>query len=332
MNTDSFDIVTIGDTVIDAFIKISLGHIQETANGVEYCLPFGTKIPYDSVTVIPAVGNSANAAVSASRLGLKTAIVTFLGNDTNGKDCIEKFEKEKISTQFITQEEGKKTNYHYVLWHGDDRTILIKHEEFTSKLPDIGKPKWIYLSSLGEHTLPLHGEIADYLEKNKEVKLAFQPGSFQIKLGKDALSRIYSRADVFCANKEEVEQILGIQSDDFKVLLDGMHALGPRIVLITDGPHGAYMKNENEYYEPLYPDIAPPLDRTGAGDAFSSTFVSYLILGKTPEEAIMCAPINSMSVEQYIGAQEGLLTQEQIEEYLKKAPENYKLKTLDNRQ
>jgi hypothetical protein len=30
-----------------------------------------------------------------------------------------------------------------------------------------------------------------------------------------------------------------------------------------------------------------------------------------------------MSVVQYIGAQEGLLTQEQLEEYLKKAPENY---------
>lgn len=329
MDNPSFDIVGVGDTVIDAFIKVSVGHIEESAKGAELCLPFGTKIPYESVTIVPAVGNSANAVVCASRLGLKTALVSFLGNDANGKECLTRFEKEKVSTQFITQEDGKKTNYHYVLWHGDDRTILIKHEEFTSKLPDIENPKWIYLSSLGEHTLPLHNEIADYLEKNSEVKLAFQPGSYQIKFGKDALARIYARTDVFCANKEEVEQILGIESEDFRVLLDGVHTLGPKIVLITDGPHGAYMKTESEYYEPLYPDIAPPIDRTGAGDAFSSTFVSYLCLGRTPEEAILCAPINSMNVEQFVGAQEGLLTQEKIEEDLKKAPENYKLKVLE---
>jgi sugar/nucleoside kinase (ribokinase family) len=74
----------------------------------------------------------------------------------------------------------------------------------------------------------------------------------------------------------------------------------------------------------MYPDIAPPIDRTGAGDAFSSTFTSAIILGKDIETALKWAPINSMSVVQYIGAQAGLLTISQIEDLLKNAPENYK--------
>ncbi len=74
----------------------------------------------------------------------------------------------------------------------------------------------------------------------------------------------------------------------------------------------------------MYPDPAPPVDRTGAGDAFSSTFISALILGKDISEALMWAPINSMSVVQGVGAQEGLLTREKLEEFLANAPDYYR--------
>lgn len=75
---------------------------------------------------------------------------------------------------------------------------------------------------------------------------------------------------------------------------------------------------------PPYPDPAPPFERTGAGDAFSSTFTAALALGKSIEEALLWAPINSMSVVQKIGAQEGLLTPVEIQGWLDKAPEDYK--------
>ena len=100
--------------------------------------------------------------------------------------------------------------------------------------------------------------------------------------------------------------------------------LGPKIVVITDGPKGAYSYDGKEMlFMPPYPDPAPPLERTGAGDAFSSTFTVALALGKTVREAIVWAPVNPMSVVQQIGAHAGLLTREQIEEYLKKAPADY---------
>jgi len=79
---------------------------------------------------------------------------------------------------------------------------------------------------------------------------------------------------------------------------------------------------------PMYPDPAPPVDRTGAGDAFSSTVTAMLADGLTLPEALRRGPINSMSVVQYIGAQKGLLTREQIEDYIRKAPESYQLEEL----
>lgn len=79
---------------------------------------------------------------------------------------------------------------------------------------------------------------------------------------------------------------------------------------------------------PLYPDAAPPRERTGAGDAFFSTFIAYLAKGYDAAHAIQRAPINSMNVVQHVGAQEGLLSEQAIEELLKKAPESYKLEIM----
>ena len=332
------DFLAIGDIVIDAFIQLKDAHVHCNIDkvGCELCLRFGDKIPYESVTVIPAVGNSPNAAVSTARLGLSTALMTNLGDDQNGKDCLERLKKENIITDFVKINKDKLTNYHYVLSYDVDRTILIKHQNYdrewtnTPESQEYTSPDWIYLSSLGENSLPFHAEIVNYLQKHSEVKLAFQPGTYQIKFGKDMLKEIYARTEIFFCNLEEAQKILGNESKDVLELSKRIFALGPKIVVISDGPNGAYLYLNNElWHNTIYPDIAPPIERTGAGDAFSSTITCALALGKTPLEAFSWGPINSMSVVQYVGAQAGLLSHEKLEEYLKNAPVDYKLTKMN---
>jgi len=332
------DFLAIGDIVTDAFIRIKDAHVhcKIDTDTCELCFRFGDKVPYESVNVIPSVGNSPNAAVCAARLGLSTALMTNMGDDQNGKDCLAVLEKENIDTTFVKIESNKLTNYHYVLWYDIDRTILIKHQSYerewidTKEASQRSKPDWIYLSSMGENSLPFHTKISDYLKRHEDIKLAFQPGTFQIKFGTENLKEIYARTDVFFCNLEEAEKILNIQNKDVLTLSKGIQALGPKIVVISDGPNGAYLYLNGElWHNPIYPDIAPPVERTGAGDAFSATFTAALALGKSPLEAFAWGPINSMSVVQYIGAREGLLNREKLEEYLKVAPENYKVKKIN---
>src|SRR3989344_2189315 len=322
-----YDFIGIGDVVTDAFIHLKEAsvHCDINKEKCQICMKFGDKIPYDEVYVVPAVGNSSNASVAASRLGLKSALVSNIGNDYYGNECLGALKKENVAVEFIKTHAGKKTNYHYVLWFDDDRTILIKHQDYPYALPDINSPKWIYLSSLGPTSLEFHGVLRTYLTQNPEVKLAFQPGTYQIKLGKDELNYFYTRSEVFICNKDESQRILETGENDIKKLLKMTHDLGPKIVVITDGPKGAYAYDEESFYfMPPYPDPKPPLERTGAGDAFSSTFVVALALGLSVPDALRWAPINSMSVVQYIGAREGLLTKEKLEEYLEKASTDYR--------
>jgi len=320
------DIISIGDTATDAFIRIKDAqvHCMLDKTACELCFRFGDKIPYEAVTVVPGVGNSANAAVAMSRLGLNTSFVSNVGNDRFGQECIETLEHAGVGTRYITKQKNIPTSYHYILWYDNERTILTRHEDYIYTLPAFSEPRWMYLSSLGSGAKDFHNDIAQYLLEHKEVKLAFQPGTFQIKLGAEALKNIYGRTEVCVCNLEEAQKILETNESDAKKLIDMLRAKGPKIVVITDGPKGAYAGDGTKtYYMAAYPDERPAFERTGAGDAFASTLVAYLIKGKTLAEALKLAPINSASVVQKIGSQAGLLTEKEIMEWLAKAPEGY---------
>ena len=326
-----YDFIAIGDTVTDAFIKLKDAsvHCNIDHEKCEICLRFKDKIPYEEVYVVPAVGNAANASVAAARLGLQSALLSNIGDDYFGKEALTALKEENVGAEFITAHSGKKTNYHYVLWYEDDRTILIKHQEYDYRLPYFDDPKWVYFSSMGENSLAFHEIFERYMNEHPKVKLAFQPGTFQMKFGKKKLTGIYKRTDVFICNKEEAERILEVSETDIKKLMRSLADLGPKIVVVTDGPAGAYAYDgKSAWFMPPYPDPKPPFERTGAGDAFSSTFVVALCLGLRVEEALRWAPINSMSIVQYVGAREGLLTRDKLEKYLSDAPADYLPKSI----
>lgn len=333
----TLDILAVGDVVTDAFIKLLPTQAEINSDAHDHhpllCMTYGTKIPFEDVTVIPSVGNSPNAAVACAKLGLKSALYSQIGDDREGHEILRDLDRKQVSTQFVGVNPGKKTNYHYVLWYKDDRTILIKHEKFDyrwPKIPDHHKPRWLYLSSLGESSLSLHNAVAEYMEQNQDIKLAFQPGTFQISFGVDQLLRIYRQTYVFFCNLEEAQKITGEETNNIKTLADKIHSLGPKVVVITNGPHGSFTSDGDAIWSmPIYPDPKPPYERTGAGDAFSSTFTAALAMGKDIKTALSWAPINAMSVVQKVGAQAGLLSKNELYDWLKKAPADYQPRLLE---
>ncbi|HEX3568270.1 MAG TPA: carbohydrate kinase family protein [Candidatus Saccharimonadales bacterium] len=327
---DHFDLISVGDIVTDAFIKLldKEEKVEHEKDGSTWlAIPFGTKIPFDHVDVIPAVGNASNAAVAFARLSLKSGFITNVGGDEEGRNMIHALEENGVDHRFVRINPKHKSNYHYVLWYKDERTILIKHEEYDYQWPPLRPneaPRWVYFSSISQHAIPYHDQVADWLDQNPNVKLAFQPGTFQMEAGAERLKRIYQRSEVLVLNREEAVTVGGGNHEDVHDLINHLHALGPKIVVVTDGPQGAYASDgQNRFKMPLYPDPAAPVDRTGAGDAFASTFVAALAKGKSLEDALRWAPINSMSVVQKVGAQAGLLNEQQLDGYLEHAPEWY---------
>lgn len=329
MAQKQLDVLAVGDVVTDAFIKLldDEARVDKAQDGPRLSMPFATKVPFDHAEVIEGVGNAGNAAVAFARMGFKSGLVANVGDDIYGRDIIAAHHHNKVDTRFIHINDGKPSHYHYVLWYKEERTILVNSVDYDYHWPRfriIDIPKWIYFSSVGRYATEYHDQLADWLEGHPPVKLAFQPGTFQIELGTKRLRRLYKRSEILAVNREEATTITGGDHGNLHGLLDKLHELGPHIVVISDGHAGAYASDgQTRYKMPIYPDPKPPYERTGAGDAFTATFVSAIMNGGSIQEALLIAPINSMSVVQKVGAQAGLLDQKDIDKYLRQAPNWY---------
>lgn len=323
-------VLAIGDIFTDAFIRVSdeVGRVDVQPDGTKrFSIPWGSREPYEGVDIVKAVGPAPNAAVSNARLGVRAGLMAFLGNDSTGSEAIEHLNSETVLTDTMSVQEGLKSNYYYVLRMGAERTLLLHNEPYEYRWTEPeSTPDWIYLTELSPESWDMHQDLLAYLHNNPDVNLAFQPGAFHFKWGVEKLAEFYKRTHLIVLNREEAMKITGLPYDSIRDLAFALHDLGPQKVVITDGPNGSYASYDFKLVTiPNYPDPAPPVDRTGAGDAFASTIVAALALGESMDTALTWAPINSASVVQKLGAQAGLLRREEVEAFLADAPEWYVL-------
>ena len=323
------DVLSVGDAATDVFIRLSDRHIRvwEDDHGHWMDLPFGGKVPFEFALTVEAGGNAPNAAVGFSRLGLATAIATHVGSDQIGRDMQAALHGEGVDTHLLRFDPGQPSNRNFVLWFAQDRTILVRHQLYDYHWPHLSPrevPRWMYLSSVGCDAPEYFDRIVAWLDTEPSVRLAFQPGTLQIAQGYEPFKSLYRRTHVLICNREEAVEIGGGNHSDIADLLASLRRLGPEIVVVTDGPEGAYASDGTHRLRvPSYPDPAAPLERTGAGDAFSSTLVAALVKGRPLGEALAWAPINAMSVVQQVGSQTGLLSESELLQLLKCAPETY---------
>jgi sugar/nucleoside kinase (ribokinase family) len=318
-----FEMISIGDTMQDVFLEMDPknAHLHEfNHEATQICFTYADKIPVKKKTDLIG-GNSANAAVAFARLGFGTAIYTHVGGDAQGARIINEFKNNDVATDYIVTDAGLESNYNTVINLNAERTILIYHVHRHFSLPKLAPSSWLYLSSMGEGFEVILDDIAAYVQETG-ANLVYQPGTFQLNYGAAKTAQILQKTKIFAVNKEEAALYLGKPvSSTFRELLDGLLALGPEIVLITDGPPGAYASDGKEY---LYLDIikeAPRNEATGAGDSFTSGFAAAIASGEPLSEALRWGQCESSSVIQYVGPQAGLLKRKELVELLIQHPE-----------
>ncbi len=292
--------------------------VLKDKKGTKYLgLVFAEKIAVTKVTDVLAVGNAANVAVGSSRLGLKTALYTMLGDDDAGKEMAQVLQREGVAKDYIVFDKKRKSNLSVVLNYKAERTILVHHEKREYSLPKLAASRWLYFTSLGQGHGKLHTQIPRYVKRHK-VKLAFNPGSHQLAEGVRKLLPILNVTTVLFVNKEEAQTLVG-KEKDIKRLLAKLRELGPDVAVITDGPKGSFASNGvHTHFLPIFP--APLVERTGAGDSYGMGFVAALAHGKTVSEAMRWGTVNSAFVIGKIGAREGLLKKGEMAKILKNHP------------
>jgi len=286
----------------------------------QICFNFGDKIPVQEVVQIPGTGNAANLAIGSARLGLKSAINTVVGNEGSGEPIISNFKREKVNIQHLVQDKKSPTNYSAIINFQGERTIFSHHEERRYRFPKIkNPPKWIYLTSVGHNYEKLYADAVKYCQKH-DVKLGFNPGTLQVREGMSKIKNVIDQSNVVIVNKEEAEMIMDMDAGTpIKSLLRKLHDLGPDFAVITDGQNGAYSYDGQEFIQ-VPATKTKVVERTGAGDSFSTGYIAALIYGHNHRTALIWGTMNSDSVIQYVGPQKGLLTLKDMEKKVKCCP------------
>lgn len=320
MPESKLDLLVIGDTTTDVFMGLKDASIlkRPEKRGDKLCLRFGDKIAVENVQEIEGVGNAANVAVGASRLGLKTGIWTILGNDDDGQRIVtDVFAKEAVFTENVSFDEKERTNYSLVLMYNAERTILSYHAPRVYTWPqNMPEANWVYFTSLGAGWGKIVPDFLEYVNRTG-CKVAFNPGTMQLRSTTDDLKKILAVTDTLFVNREEAEKISACKTEAMKELLLKTKEAGPKNVVLTDGVNGAYALLDGNFWTmPVLPTTV--VERTGCGDSFATAFIVAISLGKNEEEALSWGAINASSVIRYVGSREGLLTRDALLEELEK--------------
>lgn len=320
-----YDVITIGESTIDAFMTLANTktsvHAEDENGGM--CFKLGDKIDVDRYDFTIG-GNATNVAVGLTRLGLKATLVSETGDDEFSIKIRNCLANERIERLLVHQVPGA-SNFSVIINFNGDRTIFVQdvQREHNFKLEDV-TADFIYLTSLGREWQEPYKMAVDFAEKNKS-KLVFNPGSRQIHEGSETVHLVLKHTHMLFVNKEEGEHLLygekKVDSSNDKEyiqeLMEKLQKLGPKIVVITNGKHGSYALDEQKkfYAQGMWP--GKNVERTGAGDAFSSGFLASIIHGMSLSDSMKWGSINASSVVGHIGAQAGLLSKEEMEEVSK---------------
>lgn len=309
-----FDLIAIGDSVIDIFIPLTDALLIKKKNETMLGLKFGDKIPVGDALFVVG-GNAANNAVAASRLKLKTAIYVNIGNDHDGVWTKDKLQDEGVDNRYVIKNDKLPSSHNIILDFKGERTILTHHQSWNYQLPDLDKSKWVYFTSLSSSFVGsnLLEQLTSYIERTN-AKVLYNPGTFQIKHGIKKYPRILSKTEVLIVNLEEARLILDFDGE-VKKLLQKLVDLGPKMAIITDGKKGSHgFDGERFFHLPVWP--AKLVEMTGAGDAYATGVLAGLFYGEDLAGAMKWGAANGASVVEHVGSQEGLLTYYGMQEKL----------------
>ncbi len=305
-----YDIITIGSATKDVFLlskNFKLIKSDKFRGGVGECFAYGAKIELGDI-YFDTGGGATNTAYTFSNLGLNPSIVSRIGNDIYGIEILTVLADKGIDISNLTVDKKHKTAYSTILITPEgDRTILVYRgasANFSAKDFNFAKlkTKWFYISSLAGN-IELLKKIFSFAKKNK-IKIAWNPGSGELKLGKSKLAPLIKQTTIFNVNKEEAAKLSGRK--EIKQIYKVLDNLTPNYLVITDGDKGAYLSDDMLIYHAKALG-SKPVNTTGAGDAFGSAFCAGLILKNDWDFALRLAILNSDGVIKEMGAKNGLL-------------------------
>jgi sugar/nucleoside kinase (ribokinase family) len=221
-----------------------------------------------------ALGGSAIYFSAAASYFAPVRLVAVVGEDFS-KSNLEFLQRRNVDLYGLEVTQGK--TFRWGGKYGFDlntRETLFTHlnvfENFQPVIPEEYKDsKYIFLANIAPD---LQLDVLKQIDSPRLV--ALDTMNFWIERSLPALRETLGAVDVLIINDSEARQLA--QEPNLVKASKVIHDMGPKIIIIKKGEHGALMITKDSFFwAPAYP-LEFIYDPTGAGDAFAGGFMGYL--------------------------------------------------------
>lgn len=278
----------------------------------------GETVSGDEFFLFPG-GKGANQAVAAARLGGNVRLVACVGEDSFGRESIERFRSEGIDCSFIVTDPVAASGVAMITVDGQGENSIMVVPGANGKLtPEHARS--------AVQRLPEDAIVLLQLEipmDTVETALAEAHARGLTVILNPAPARAipehwFSRVSVITPNETEAEAIGGLsvdETDTLQLVSDRFHRAGTANVIITLGSRGAWISDGTASgIIPSQPvDV---MDTTGAGDCFSGALAVAMAEGKDLRDAVHFACAAATLSVTRMGAQPSMPVRSRLDEFI----------------
>lgn len=264
-------------------------------------------------------GKGLNQAVAAARLGAKVALVGMLGKDWRAEEIMGRLKAEGIDARHVYRTDNASTGATAILvddhgstrrtaFPGANRVLLPQHIDAAAHL--IAQAGMV----LAQLEIPLPAlRHAFHLASRSKVKTMLDAGP-PVKIDE----RLLQMCTVLRADADEAQALSGCEVGNREGALKAAGILLPQgiqVLAIGTGDGGNAVLTSDAAFT-YAPDTAQPVDKAGAGDAFSAAFAVALLEGRDLREVGAYAHAASAYAVTRVGALAGLPGRRELEAQL----------------
>ena len=268
-------------------------------------------------------GPAANAAVTVSRLGFKSAFAGYLGNDYFGLRNLEEFEEAAVNTDLIAR--GDSPTPVSTIWvKPDGKRTLVNYKGSTRPLPasKLDFSRCFFKAVLFDgHEPDVSAELIKSLQ-SRSIPTVLDAGSVH-----RGTLKLLEAVDFTVASQKFAREYTGKEDPEPAAVKLGQYC--PSVV-ITLGERGLVWKNRHS--SGILPAFSvDAVDTTGAGDAFHGAFAAGLACGKRWGELLTyAAAVGALCCTKY-GARPAIPSAKEVDGFLKNVSDELKLDNGKNK-
>lgn len=302
-------IVVIGSIHMDFYIDLpKLPTPGETVLGFNFTMKPG--------------GKGANQAVATARLGAHTYMVGRVGNDLFAEKLLENLRRNNVNTDYISLDQSTHTGLAFILLDrrtGENMIAVAPGADYHVSKEDIDKATAIIAKTdivLLQLEIPLETVLYAAKKASELNRLVILNPAPAMKLPVE----IYKYVNVITPNRIEAEMLTGIKVEKIEDAAKAGRMLverGVEYAVITMGKDGVVVVSRDltEHIPAFKVEV---VDTTGAGDAFNGALAVFMAEGYDILEACKRANAAASLKITKLGAQEGLPSRDELEDFLKK--------------